>query len=269
VTARQDVSAVTAALHEAHHRIERALEASAIDCTSAGCTGVCIVLLRPLEQVPSRALLQDGVASGMKQPPSPMTLIVSNVGDSRAVLGTTVPRRAQFGANGSLGGGGSVQLNAALTGAVGNLSTERAMDLSVDHKPDHPSERRRIEAAGGVVAKNAGAGAAAPFRVWDRQRRVGLATSRSFGDTYATGVTHEPDIRSEALVEGDHFVILGSDGLWDRISSPEAVRLASTAIQRGSQHAADVIAAEALRRWRALGTMSDDITVMVVRLPKP
>ena len=48
---------------------------------------------------------------------------MSNVGDSRAVLGTTVPRRAQFGANGSLGGGGSVQLNAALTGAVGNLST--------------------------------------------------------------------------------------------------------------------------------------------------
>jgi hypothetical protein len=55
----------------------------------------------------------------------------------------------------------------------------------------------------------------------------------------------------ELVLPGDHFVILGTDGLWDRISSAEAVRMAAEVIQRGAQHAAEVLAAESLRRWCA------------------
>lgn len=74
----------------------------------------------------------------------------------------------------------------------------RPTDLTTDHKPDHSAERARIEAAGGVVAKSFGASALAPYRVWDPLRRVGLATSRAFGDTNAKAVTHDPDIRVAA-----------------------------------------------------------------------
>jgi len=274
-SSHEEAAAATSALREAHHRTERALEASAVDCTAAGCTGVCIVLLRPS---PSQGPDGEDVTGGSggthqgaasRPENAAVTMLVSNVGDSRAVLGSSVPRRGQFGAAQLKSSGLDPRDSRALAEPTHSPSTARPTDLTTDHKPDHPAERLRIEAAGGVVAKSLGAGALGPFRVWDPQMRVGLATSRAFGDTNAKAVTHDPDIRGEVVISGDHFVILGSDGLWDRISSAEAVKMAAAAIQRGAQHAAEILAAESLRRWHCLGPMSDDITVMVVRLPQP
>jgi len=50
-------AAVAAFLREAHHRTERALEASSIDCKDSGCTGVCLVLLRPRPAEPSASFI--------------------------------------------------------------------------------------------------------------------------------------------------------------------------------------------------------------------
>lgn len=49
--------------------------------------------------------------------------------------------------------------------------------------------------------------------------------SRSIGDKVAhtVGVTSEPEIRCSAVKPEDRFIILASDGLWEFISSQEAV----------------------------------------------
>jgi len=112
-------------------------------------------------------------------------LLVANVGDSRGVLcnsrGMTVP-------------------------------------LSVDHKPQSPTEHKRIKKEGGFIKWNG---------VW----RVGgiLATSRALGDAFLKDkkfITAEPDILSFDL--GEHqpqFIILATDGLWDTLSNEEAVKM--------------------------------------------
>lgn len=72
--------------------------------------------------------------------------------------------------------------------------------VSVDHKPDSPEEKARIEKAGGIVgpymeADNTPNG---PHRVWSKGRKEpGLATSRSLGDItgHQIGVSHAPGSR--------------------------------------------------------------------------
>ena len=132
-------------------------------------------------------------------------LLVANIGDSRAVLGKIDPTSGQL----------------------------VAKDLSVDQKPDAPSERARIEGGGGQVHPSIvpGAGYVGPARVWDPTRRFGLACSRAMGDTVyygpnRSGVIAEPEVTSHRLDTNDKLVILGSDGVWDRLSSQEAVDLA-------------------------------------------
>jgi serine/threonine protein phosphatase PrpC len=59
-------------------------------------------------------------------------------------------------------------------------------------------------------------------------------------------------------------IIFGSDGVWDHISSQEAVAIASQA--KTPQAASDRIAQVARERWRRNGPMQDDITAVVVGL---
>lgn len=110
-----------------------------------------------------------------------------------------------------------------------------ALDLSNDHKPDLPLERKRIEAAGGVVSA-AGPRGLPPSRVWVNGR-VGLAMSRSLGDgeAKAHGVIPDPEVKEFTISpcpaagkDGDKFVIVASDGIWEFISS-QLVRPASPA----------------------------------------
>ncbi len=110
-----------------------------------------------------------------------------------------------------------------------------AVDLSNDHKPDLPVERKRIEAAGGVVSA-AGPRGLPPSRVWVNGR-VGLAMSRSLGDGEAKGygVIPDPEIKEFTLNpckgkgDGDKFVVVASDGIWEFISSQQARALATIA----------------------------------------
>ena len=172
-------------------------------------------------------------------------LLIANVGDSRAVLGRADPSRP---------GGGLV-----------------AKDLSIDQKPDAPAERARIEGGGGHVRPSLipGVGYAGPARVWDPTRRFGLATSRSLGDTVyygpnRSGVIAEPVVSSHRLERNDKFVIIGSDGVWDRVSSQEAVELARGC--RDVEEASARITQVARERWQAQAQVADDITTVVVAL---
>ena len=49
--------------------------------------------------------------------------------------------------------------------------------------------------------------------------------ARTFGDLHGhkIGITHEPEIEVWDITAGDLFVVIGSDGVWDVISSAESV----------------------------------------------
>lgn len=155
-------------------------------------------------------------------------LIVANVGDSRAIL----------------------------------CRAGRAIQLSIDHKPNAKEERQRVERAGGVV-------------VWAGTWRVGgvLAVSRAFGDKplkrYVTGT---PDVKDERLTPEDEFLILASDGLWDSLSVQEAADVAQEALSRAWATAAPPaaaarIAAQVLTRVALHRGSLDNVTALVVLLP--
>lgn len=146
-----------------------------------------------------------------------------------------------------------------------------AVDLSEDCKPDTPSETVRIRAAGGVVSPSVGG---RPSRVW-ANGRIGLAMSRSLGDGECKrfGVIADPEIKSFKLApaagdkeDGDKFLIVASDGVWEFISSHEAVQIVA---QSGDATAACAeLVQQAAHRWKVNeGNYRDDITAIVAFLP--
>ncbi len=82
--------------------------------------------------------------------------------------------------------------------------TGQVVELSHDHKPNIPSERQRIESAGGSVV------------FWGVWRTEGvLAVSRSIGDyRFKRYVVGDPDVLSHVVTPNDKFLVLASDGLW-------------------------------------------------------
>jgi serine/threonine protein phosphatase PrpC len=98
----------------------------------------------------------------------------------------------------------------------------KAVDLSIDHKPDMPEEKARIEKAGGFVEENRVKGS--------------LNLSRSIGDfEYKNDpklpieeqmVTVVPEIKTISRVPGHSFLIIACDGIWDCKESQEAVDFA-------------------------------------------
>jgi serine/threonine protein phosphatase PrpC len=175
-------------------------------------------------------------------------LFVANVGDSRAVLGRCDTSRG----------------------------TLKPIDLSSDHKPSRADERQRILAAGGKVDQSCfpmmqGGSMrwmkAGPERVMDRSGMGGLAVSRSLGDLCLRPfVSATPEIVERKLDSKDKFMILGSDGIWDHMTSKEAVDIAGR-IDDPNQ-ASNEIASICKQRWQreTQGMLADDITAVVVRL---
>jgi len=89
-----------------------------------------------------------------------------------------------------------------------------AVNLTKDHKPMMWEEKMRIEKLGGKITKDAG----------DDPRINGLAVSRAFGDLDVLPyVTHVPEICNYQVHVNSRFVILGCDGVWDVLSSQDAV----------------------------------------------
>jgi protein phosphatase 1A len=178
--------------------------------------------------------------------------VVANCGDSRAVL---------CRANGS------------------------ALDLSPDHRP-----------SGRSLAGQAEAKRVADTGAWVKDGRVMgvLAVSRAFGDwefkagrdaflasgaaeglwsaasvagrTLASApVVATPDVNEVALADGDQFVLIASDGLWDYSSSAQAVLFVRGELTRNggdAAAAAEALVAHAVRRRRS----QDNVAAVVIML---
>lgn len=149
-----------------------------------------------------------------------------------------------------------------------------AQDLSIDQNPDSPMEMARIVGRGGFVSPPPEPGLSA--RVWlDADfTQVGLAMARSIGD-YAVkgvGVIAEPEVMMHELREGgrDRFLLSASDGVWEFISSQEAVDIVWEELQKGVgvSGACQVLIEQAAARWRDVeGDYRDDITALLIMLP--
>ncbi|KAJ0231084.1 protein phosphatase 2C 18 [Hirschfeldia incana] len=165
-------------------------------------------------------------------------LVVGNIGDSRAVLATRD------------------QDNALV-----------AVQLTVDLKPDLPSESARIQKCKGRVFALQDEPEVA--RVWLPNRNSpGLAMARAFGDFCLKdyGLISVPDINYRRLTDGDEFIILASDGVWDVLSNKEAVDIVASAPSRST--AARALVDTAVRSWRIKYPTSknDDCTVVCLFL---
>jgi len=132
---------------------------------------------------------------------------------------------------------------------------DEALQITMDHKPNHDRELERIKAAGGWVAFNG---------VW----RVGgiLAVSRALGDAYLKKfgwVTATPDVFVIDLKRLPlQYIIMASDGLWDVFSSQEAVEFVSPYINTEELFGAKQLAEKAMKKGS-----SDNVTVMIVKFP--
>ncbi|XP_056167636.1 protein phosphatase 2C 56-like [Syzygium oleosum] len=107
---------------------------------------------------------------------------------------------------------------------------DEAIPLTVDHKPNREDEVKRITNAGGKVLYT------------DCERVEGvLSMTRAIGDHFLKPwVISVPEVTFMARSEEDEFLIMASDGLWDVMTSEEAVKFASLVHSR-------------LQKWATMG----------------
>ena len=174
---------------------------------------------------------------------TPIKLICANIGDSRAVVGRYDKR----------------------------LKKWISINLSRDHKPTEEDEAKRILKKGGrikpFIDEETG-GEVGPPRVWVKDDDVpGLAMTRSFGDRVAAiaGTICVPEIKEYAFHEGDKFVILASDGIWEFISSEECINIIGKFYENNDiVQCCEFLYEESRKRWIKEEEVVDDITMLIV-----
>ncbi|XP_037447044.1 probable protein phosphatase 2C 14 [Triticum dicoccoides] len=165
-------------------------------------------------------------------------LIIGNLGDSRAILGTR--------------------------NEDGQLI---AVQLTVDLKPNIPSEAQRIRQRRGRIFALPEEPEVA--RVWlPKYNSPGLAMARAFGDFCLKeyGLISMPEVSCHRVTEKDEFIVLATDGVWDVLSNTEVVSIISRATSRAS--AARFLVESANRAWRTRYPTSkiDDCAVVCLFL---
>ena len=174
---------------------------------------------------------------------TPIKLICANIGDSRAVLGRFEK----------------------------NLKKWVAINLSRDHKPTEEDEARRIFKKGGRIKPYVDLETGeevGPQRVWVKDDEVpGLAMTRSFGDRVAAiaGTICIPEIKEYNFNEGDKFLILASDGVWEFIQSEECINIIGKFyLNNNIEGCCEYLYNESRKRWIKEEETVDDITMLLV-----
>ncbi|KAG7645399.1 putative protein phosphatase 2C 2 [Arabidopsis thaliana] len=129
--------------------------------------------------------------------------------------------------------------------------------LTSDHRPSRDDERNRIESSGGYVDT---------FNsVWRIQGS--LAVSRGIGDAHLKQwIISEPEINILRINPQHEFLILASDGLWDKVSNQEAVDIARPFCKGTDQKRKPLLACKKLVDLSVSRGSLDDISVMLIPL---
>ncbi|PWA41168.1 hypothetical protein CTI12_AA443730 [Artemisia annua] len=135
--------------------------------------------------------------------------------------------------------------------SIGGIATP----LTSDHRPSRPDEKLRIESLGGYVDCSHGV-----------PRVLGsLAVSRGIGDrSLKQWLTAEPETQVVKILPDFEFLILASDGLWDKVSNQEAVDLARTFCVSNDK-LEPVLACKKLVELSLSRGSVDDTSVMIVQ----
>ena len=170
-------------------------------------------------------------------------IICANIGDSRAIL---------------------IYSNSS------NLFNTKIFPLSLDSKPDLPSEKERIINSGGEVHKkiNNKGEYVGPMRVYAKGKDFpGLAMSRSFGDFQCKkyGVINEPSFVEYCLDENCKYLVICSDGVWDFLDNENVVKIGNKHyLKNEPQGFCREILEKASYWWEKEDCVIDDITALVV-----
>jgi len=184
---------------------------------------------------------------------------VANVGDSRAVLS---------------GDGG-----------------KRVFALSQDHKPCTETEQARIVNSGGQIYQSqvtqtrcidgnlVSESLLGPYRVLPgRLSVISIQVSRTFGDTEAklakfggnpNVIIAVPEIKSFRVTPDHDFILLASDGIYDKLSNKEIIQgswNALKAVPSADVHQLSGLAVEAVMRLAFVRRSLDNVTVVMIGL---
>ncbi|KAJ4825078.1 hypothetical protein Tsubulata_040465 [Turnera subulata] len=131
-----------------------------------------------------------------------------------------------------------------------------AQVLTFDHRASREDEKDRIQALGGYVDCCRG--------VWRIQGS--LAVSRAIGDKHLKQwVIAEPETKILKMEPEYEFLILASDGLWDKVGNQEAVDIVRS-LCIGVDKPEPFSACKKLTELSLKRGSIDDITVMVIQL---
>ncbi|KAB2050568.1 hypothetical protein F383_27984 [Gossypium arboreum] len=132
-----------------------------------------------------------------------------------------------------------------------------AEPLTSDHRPSREDEKDRIETWGGYVDLCHGS--------WRIQGC--LAVSRGIGDKHLKQwVIAEPETNIINIESDCEFLILASDGLWDKVSNQEAVDIARPKCLAINKTIDPLVACKKLVQLSVSRGSSDDISVMLIQL---
>ncbi|CAL9002912.1 unnamed protein product, partial [Prunus brigantina] len=148
-------------------------------------------------------------------------LVIANLGDSRAVLGTRSGEKNQI----------------------------CSVQLTVDLKPDTPGEAERIKNCRGRILSVDEEPEV--YRLWMPDEDCpGLAMSRAFGDFCVKdcGLISIPEVSYRRISSSDEFVVLATDGVWDALTNTDVVKIVASAKRRSI--AAELVVKRAVRAWK-------------------
>ena len=245
----------TAAIEEMVESCDNALCGSGLECNLSGTTAVIVVI---------NAL---GIHAG-------------SVGDSRAIL-ASLPKSNSFISP-------ERRKPTAFNRPVLPSRILNSVQLTVDQKPNHEEELKRIRSSGGVVEKLADdfGRPIGPYRVWKKNGNLpGLAMSRSIGDRIAhdIGVISSPICHTFTLYPSfDQFIVIASDGVWDVMDNFEVAnfveKFRNSSQNNGNSFPARtsnstisrLLCEEARFRWFGVveeeDVMIDDISCIVIEI---
>eukprot|EP00754_Rhynchopus_humris_P024058 Rhum_TRINITY_DN14861_c6_g10::Rhum_TRINITY_DN14861_c6_g10_i1::g.124297::m.124297/K14803/PTC2_3; protein phosphatase PTC2/3 len=134
--------------------------------------------------------------------------------------------------------------------------------LSFDHKPTNEEERARITAAGGFVTSGRVQG--------------NLALSRAIGDYEFKNntslsaeeqmVTANPEITVTEIREGDEYIVLACDGIWDCMTNEEVIDFVSKGINDNDVARVCEDTCDRCLAPQTPGVGCDNMTMMIVKL---
>jgi len=145
--------------------------------------------------------------------------------------------------------------------------------VTVDHTPEIKEEADYIAENGALFMKDANG----KFRIFAKGRKhngmffPGMNMSRALGDCLGhefCGIRAIPTVREVKLEDDHHLLLLCSDGVWEFLDVQQACD--AVLAEENFQVGAEKLAKLSYDQWmeKEKGTVSDDITVVAIKLEK-